>query len=224
MPIGPNLAYPTILSVTNLIRSWIQDDMAGATGTLGEGQMFPDNPAISVTMMNCFSSALRGVARKLRTTTGPMLIVDNYLILGVPPMVSPTQGAAAPDPSVQISIGYLGYFNGLTMNSLYALPGNCIMVDRVWERLNGSNDDFQPLGQPAQGLSSGYQNVYNGAWEWRQDQINMPGSLQTMDFRLRYQATLQALFVPGINPATTYIPLNDSQDILAAYTLKQLAL
>jgi hypothetical protein len=210
--------------VTNLVRTWIQDDYAGATATLGEGQNFPDNPALSVSMMNAFGSALRNLCRKLRTASGPMLIFDNVDILGIPPFVSPTQGAAAPDPSIQVSITYVGYFNGLTYNNLFSLPANCLMVERVSERLNGSNDVFHPMTQPPQGLQSAWQGIYNGMWEYRQDAIWMPGSTETMDIRLRYQGTLPTLFTPGINTATTYIPINDSQDVLAAMTLKQLAL
>ena len=224
MPIGGSNPYPTIQAVTNLTRSWVQDDMAGATATLGEGQLFPDNPALSVTMMNCFGSALRDLCRKLRTASGPMLIYDNYDILGIPPLVSPTQGAAAPDPSIQIAITYVGYWNGMTYNSMFALPQICLMVERVWERLNGSNDNFQPLTQCPQGLPSAYQGTYNSFWEYRNDSVNMPGSLSTMDIRLRFQGTLPTLFTPGINTATTYIPINDSVDVLAALTLKQLAL
>ena len=49
--------YPTIQTITNLVRSDVRDDMAGATGTLGEGQILVDNTSISVTMANLFNSA-----------------------------------------------------------------------------------------------------------------------------------------------------------------------
>jgi hypothetical protein len=224
MPSAGVNSYPSIQSVTNLVRTWVQDDYAGATATLGEGQKFPDNIALSVTMMNCFNSALRIVCRKLRTASGPMLIFDNVLLLGVPPMQSPTGGLAVPDPSVQVSIGYLGYFNGVTMNSNIVLPSNCLLVERVWERVTGSNFDFQPMSQPKQGLPSVYQSVFNGQWEWRQDQINMVGSLQTLDLRLRYQGSLLTIYTAGVNTATTYIPINDCQDTLAAYIIKQISM
>jgi hypothetical protein len=209
--------------VTNLCRTWIQDDMAGATGTLGEGQLFPDNTSISVTMMNVFNSALRTVSRKLRASTGPMLIFDNVDILGIPPMVSPTQGPACPDPSVQVALTFQGYFNGLTYNPLFSLPMGVLNVERVWERVNGSNDQFAPMSQPPQGLPNGYQNVYNRYWEWRQDAVNMPGSIETMDIRLRFKGQIITLFAPGVNTAFVFIPINDSTDVLAAYCLQQLA-
>ncbi len=224
MPIAGVTSYPTIQTVTNLARTWVQDDYAGATATLGEGQLFPDNILLSVTMMNAFNSALRIVCRKLRTASGPMLIFDKINILGIPPMQSPTMGLAAPDPSVQCSIGYLGYFNGLTYNNLFALPSNCLLVEKVSERVNGSGFDFQPMSQPRQGLPSRMQSIFNGEWEWRQDAICFPGSLQTMDFQIRYQGRLPALYTAGVNTATTYIPINDCEDVTAAYIIKQLAM
>lgn len=201
-----------------------QDDMAGATNTIGEGQIFVDNTSISVTLSNFFNSALRTLCRKLRTAAGPMLIYDNILLLGIPPLVSPTQGAAAADPGVQVSIGYLGYFNGVNVNSTLALPSNCLMVERVWERVNGSNDDFRPMNQPAQGLPSQYQNVYNLQWEWRNDAIWMPGSTETMDLRLRFQGQLLPIYGTGIDTATTYIPINDCQDALAGLIIQQIGI
>ena len=223
MAVGGSNPYPTVQMVTNLTRTWIQDDMAGATATLGEGQLFPDNTSLSVTMMNVFNSALRTVCRKLRTAIAPMLTFDNVDIIGIPPMVSPTQGVASPDPSVQVSIGFQGYFNGLTYNSNFALPMGVLNVERVLERVSGSNDQFSSMQQPAQGLPNGYQNVYNRWWEWRQDAVNMPGSIQTMDIRLRFKGQLITLFTPGINPAYVFIPVNDSVDVLAAYCVQQLA-
>jgi hypothetical protein len=224
MAIGAVNTYPNIQSVTNLVRSLVQDDMAGATDTLGEGQVFVDDTTLSVTMSNFFNSGLRTLCRKLRTSTGPTLIYDNILVLNVPPLVSPTQGSAAPDPGVQVCLSYVGYFNGLTYNSNCSLPANCLMVERMWERVSGSNDDFRPMSQPPQGLPSRYQNVYNLYWEWRNDAVWMPGSIQTMDFRLRYQGQLVTLYANGINTATTYIPINDCQDALAGLIIKEIGI
>ena len=51
--------FPTIQTITNLVRSDVRDDMAGATNTLGEGQILVDSLGISVTMANFFNSAVR---------------------------------------------------------------------------------------------------------------------------------------------------------------------
>lgn len=224
MAIGGSIVYPTIAQVTNLVRSLVGDDMAGATGTLGEGQIFPDNTALSVTQSNFFNAALSTLCRKLRTTTGPMLIYDNVLILGLPPLQSPTMGLAAADPSVQVWVGFTGYFNGVTVNSNYALPSNCLQVERVWERVNGSNDGFRPMAQPPQGLSSRNQGIYMHEWEWRNDAVNMRGSLETLDLRLRYQGTIVPIYNSGVNTATTYIPINDCANCLAGMVVQMIAM
>lgn len=224
MPIAPTTYYPTIKQVTDLVRSMVQDDMAGATGAVGEGQIFVDDTTLSVTQSNFFNSGMRSVCRKLRTTAGPMLIYDNYQIIGVPALTSPTQGFAAPDPGVQVSIGFTGYFDGTSYNPAYVLPSNCLMVEAVRERVSGQNNQYLPMSQPAQGLGSYYQDVYNRFWEWRTDAIWMPGSLQTMDFQLRFQGQLATLYGEGIDTSATYIPINDSVEAVAGELIKLMAI
>ena len=51
-------SFPTVQTITNLVRSDIRDDMAGSTDTVGEGQILVDNLATSVTMANFFNSAV----------------------------------------------------------------------------------------------------------------------------------------------------------------------
>lgn len=224
MPTGGSTAYPTIQTVTNLVRSLVDDDMAGATDTIGEGQIYPDNLSINVAMGNFFNSAVRTLCRELRTSSGPMLIRDNVLILNVPPLQSPTQGLAASDPAVQVYIGYAGYFNGTVINGSIALPDDLLMPDKVWERMNGSELPFGLMRQPADGISSQFQGLYNGVWEWRSDAIWMPGSIVNMDYRLRYYAKLPTYYTASINTATTYVPIADSENALAGLTIQQIAL
>jgi hypothetical protein len=224
VPIGGDNPYPTVQEVTNLVRSQVQDDMQGATATLGEGQIFPDSKTLSVTMGNFFNSALRTLARKLRNTTGPMLIRDNVQILGIPPLTSPTAGLAVPDPSVQVALQYVGYFDGVTFNNQFALPADCLQVERVWERINGSGDEYVSLDQPAQGIPSLVQGIYNRCWEWRQDGVWMPGSTETMDIRLRYKAQVPVIWTGDIDTSNTFIPINDCQDALAGLIVNLIAI
>lgn len=224
MPVGGNNAYPSIQTVDNLVRSLVDDDGAGATGTLGEGQIYPDNMSLSVTMGNFFNSALRTICRQLRTTSGPMLIRDNIQLIGVPVLQSPTLGLGASDPTVQVSIGFTGYFNGTINNAAFTLPADCLMMERVWERMNGSELPYGIMRQPAGGIPSQYQGLYNGVWEWRQDAVWMPGTIVPMDFRFRYFASLPTLYTSAINVATTYIPILDSENAIAGRIIQQIAL
>lgn len=206
--------YPTIQTITNLVRSDVRDDMAGATGTLGEGQILVDNTSISVTMANLFNSAVRELCRKLRLQNAPMLIADNYIIANIPPMNGP-MGLAVADPSVQVAIGTNGYFDGTEWHGSYCLPQGVFEVVRCWERQTASNDVFCDMGEPANGMPGGYQSLGWGCWEWRQNMVWTPGSLDNRDLRIRYLMSLQTQFVANANTATTYVPILDCEEAIA---------
>ena len=206
--------FPTLATITNLVRSDIRDDMAGNTNTLGEGQILVDNTSVSVTMMNFFNSAVRELCRQLRIQQAPMLIVDNYIIANIPPMNGP-MGLAVADPSVQVAIGANGYFDGTEWHGAYALPTGVYQVVRCWERQTSSNDNFQDMGEPSNGMAGVYQGQGWGRWEWRQNMVWTPGSLDNRDLRIRFLLTLNAPFTSTINPATTYLPIMDCEESVA---------
>lgn len=206
--------FPTIQTITNLVRSDIRDDMAGATNTVGEGQILVDNLTTSVTMANFFNSAVREVQRRLRIVGAPSLIADNYIISAIPPLNGPL-GLGVADPSVQVYIAFNGYYDGTLWHSTYGLPQGVFQVMRVWERQTNSQDVFQDLGEPADGLDGVYQTNGFGRWEWRQNMICLPGSLDTRDLRIRYQMILNAYFVQHADPATTYLPIMNCEEAVA---------
>lgn len=206
--------FPTIQTITNLVRSDVRDDMAGATGTIGEGQILVDNMQTSITMSNFFCSAMRELGRQLRLQNAPMLIRDNYIISNIPPINGP-QGLQVADPSVQVAIGSNGYFDGTLWHASLRLPGDVYEVVRCWERQTSSNDTFADMGEPANGMAGCYQTQGWGRWEWRNDMVWTPGSLDNRDLRIRYLMLLQAQFVANVNPATTYLPIKDCEESVA---------
>lgn len=212
--VGGNNSYPSMELICDLVRSMVQDDMAGATGTIGEGQILVDNLAISVTLGNFFNSALRKICRRLRTTSGPMLIRDNFIVLNLP-VVNSSLGASTPNPAVQVSLGFTGFFDGLQMHSGFILPPDCLMVEEVWERGSGTNRDFHKMAQPPYGLRGRNQHIELREWEWRGDQVFMPGSLQNRDIRLRYQGKLLNQYQKGVNLSTTFVPILDCEEAMA---------
>jgi len=216
MPIVPLsvTSFPSIQTITNLVRSDVRDDMAGATNTIGEGQILVDNTSVSVTMANFFNSAVRELCRELRIINAPMLIADNYIIHNIPPMNGP-MGFQVADPSVQVYVGFNGYFDGTQWLSAYKLPQGVFQVVRCWERETSSNDTFADMGEPSDGLAGVYQTNGWGRWEWRQDQVCLPGSLDYRDLRLRYLMILNAYFVANANPASTYLPIMDCEEAIA---------
>ena len=206
--------FPNIATITNLVRSDVRDDMAGATNTLGEGQILVDNLGTSVTMANFFNSAVRELSRQLRIQQAPMLIADNYIISNVPPLNGP-MGLAVADPSVQVAFGANGYYDGSQWHAALGLPTGVYQVVRCWERQTSSNNVFTDMGEPANGLAGLYQTSGWGRWEWRQNMVWTPGSLDNRDLRLRYLMILNAQFVANANPATTYLPIMDCEEAIA---------
>jgi hypothetical protein len=188
--------------------------MAGATNTIGEGQILVDNLATSVTMANFFNSAVRELSRQLRLVSAPMLIADNYIITNIPPINGP-MGFQVADPSVQCYVGFNGYYDGTFWHSTYGLPQGLFQVLRCWERQTSSQNTFQDMGEPSDGLAGVYQTNGWGCWEWRQDQVCLPGSLDYRDLRLRYLMILNAIFVANAPPATTYLPIMDCEESIA---------
>jgi len=211
-------SFPTVKTITDLVRSDVRDDMAGATDTLGEGQILVDDMSLSVTMSRLFNSAVREVSRKLRIVNAPMLIADNYILSNIPPMNGPL-GFQVADPSVQVYIGFNGYFDGTLWHNgegnSWQLPQGCYQVMRCWERQHDSNNVFSDMGEPANGLQGVYQTCGWGRWEWRQNMVCLPGSLDYRDLRLRYRMILNALFVQNADPNTTYLPIMGCEEAVA---------
>jgi hypothetical protein len=192
----------------------VLDDMAGATDTVGEGQIYVDDMKVSVTLSNFFNVELEELCKDLRTTNGPMLLRDNYLLEGLTPLNS-SQGLAAPNPAVQCYVGNTGYFDGTTMHPTLILPQDFLMPDAVWERLNNSNGRFEPMKEAVRGLSSAWQGHRFGEYEWREDRIYLRGALTTRDLRLRYFGTLVDLYEKGVDLNSTYIPIKGCKAALA---------
>jgi hypothetical protein len=208
--------FPTIQTITNLVRSDVRDDMAGATDTIGEGQILVDNLSTSVTLANFFNSAVRELCHDMRLQSAPALIGDNYIIRNIPPMNGP-QGLAVADPSVQVAIypAPQGYFDGTQWHGSYCLPEGVYEVIRCWERETSSNDTFADMGEPADGMAGVYQAQGFGSWEWRQGGIWLPGSLDNRDLRIRWLMALNAQMVANADPATTYLPIMGCEEAVA---------
>ena len=217
LAIGGPQPYPSLEEVANLVRTIMNDDMPGDTGTVGEGQILVDNQNISTKMINAMNEAIRQTYRQLRTVGDPTLIVDNYIVSNLP-VVNGTQGPGVPDPATQVSLGFNGFFDGTNMNSALTLPSNMLAPIEVWQRRTGSNHGFHRMTQSQDGLSSGYQDHGLGQWEWRSDGIWFNGSLYANDVRLRYYRTFLPFTGPSLNFTNTYIPIIDCTSAVAYKT------
>lgn len=202
--VGGNQRYPNLQEIADLFRSTINDDMAGASDTPGEGLIATNT---SPFLLKYIRSATRDLFSDLRNIGDPALILDNYLLLNIPPL-------AAENPAVRVMLSYAGFYNGFTWNNSWLLPLECQRVERLWERWSNTNAGFTPMEQ-VQSLPGTYQTQRMSIWAMEQNSIVMPGCLMNVDLRIRCRIALP----PYLNPATldfptTYVPILDSTNAI----------
>lgn len=203
MPIAAPQRFPNLQAMMDLFRSSINDDGAGQDGPQG-GIIATNNAAFVLPFLN---ASIRYLYRKLRNIGDPALIVDNYILLGLPAL-------AQADPTVQVSLGFLGYFDGFANHGNWTLPAGAMGVDRVWERTSGAGLDFVPVPEAPYGLPPCRQGNRMGAYEWRGNALWMPGCLTAVDLRLRSKIALPPILGNNLNFAQTYVPVLDADDAI----------
>ena len=222
MAVIPVPPYPSLQTVMNLVRSLINDTMAGATGTPGEGQIVTDNPTISPMTPALLNSAIRTLYRKVRNIGTPTLIRDNYILENLP-VVNGPQGSGVPDPTIQQQLTFEGFFDGTSYNPDYLLPSDCMAPLEMWERATSSGNPFCLMTQSQFGLSPRFQTQFLGDWEWRGDAIWLNGAIGARDIRIRYQAIFPQFFGPNIDYTSTLIPVMDCEEVVAYRVAADLA-
>ena len=196
--VGQN-PYPLAEDVMNRARALVNDAYQG-----GAGRILTDAAPFTIEYLN---SAIEELQDDLGNNGVITLIVDNVILTPITPVITP-------DPSVQVSISYDGYFDGSTMHALPALPGDCISVKQLWERVTGSGENFSPMYEPQAYLCPRTQDLLLRQWEYRGDAIWMVGSTQTEDIRIRYESR----FTPigkGTNLTTVQVNILASTNALA---------
>lgn len=215
MPSVAALNYPSLNEVANLVRSIVNDDKRGATGTPGEGWNLTNT---SVQLQNFMNSAIRDLYNDIRIVGQQTLIKDNYILSGLPPVNSPL-GVGNPNPAVQTSLSFLGYFDGFqywnTLDYGWTLPSDLLFPLEVWSRPSNLSLQFTKMREVPGSLGSCIQNQYLTQWEWRTDAIWMNGATIPYDLRLRYEVIYQNLVSMNIDWNYTYVPVMNCQELLA---------
>lgn len=212
--IAPLTNYPTLEDVANLLRTLVNDDGAGLTGTVGEGQIVVDNQQVSTKALNSINSALSWLYTSLGNIGDPTLVFDNYIVLNLP-VVHGVNGVGSPDPSAQVQLGYAGFFDGTSWNSNYRLPANMLEPTQIWQRVTSTNLPFTVVPQAQDGLQPVWQGNRLGEWEWRQDGVWFNGAIQNCDIRMRGRLKLPTFRGPNLNFAVTYIPIQNCVNAVA---------
>ncbi len=213
--VGGNVRYPNLQSIADLFRSGINDtfNSAGGLGTGSGGGAGLIMPNANPDLLTFMDSAIQELFSDLSNIGDPELILDNYILTGIPPL-------AQADPAVQVSLAYSGYFNGFTWSNQWALPIGVSRVLALWERTTNQNESFSlmthsPFGLP--GTQQGRRMVY---WETREGQIWMPGSLSQTDIRIRARMAYPVpLYSSNLDFTTAYVPILDSRNVIVAKML-----
>jgi hypothetical protein len=183
MPVVGSSAYNTAEQITTLVRSLLNDSA---------GNLFTD--AVLLPYVN---SAYRKVQRALSAAGQETFLVDDILL--VVPAVSEV------DPSAQVMI------NDATAPP-NQLPTDLLVPLDVWERANGSSDDFVLMTDVTArgGLPAIEQGITLGIWEWRQDGLCFLGATQDTQIRLRYQKAF-----PDFTDGTSVVLVRNAQEAIA---------
>lgn len=185
MPLVGSSAYNTLGVVNTLVRSLVNDSAA--------------NWCTDALILPYANSAYRTVQRKLANTGSGLFITDDVLL------VVPAVPANQQDPATQVVI------NDATAPP-NQLPSNLLQPLKLWERRNGSSDDFTEMVDLSQagGLPSRLQDQALGVWEWRTDGLYFIGATEDRQIRLRYEAAL-----PDLTGSSDTILIRNAQEAIA---------
>ena len=186
MPVVGSSAYNTAGQITSLVRSLLND---------APGNLFTDT-----VLLPYANSAYRKVQRALANAGGGGFLQDDVLLV--------VTAVAQTDTSLQVSI------TDATAPP-NQLPTDLIVPVKIWERHNGSTDDFLEMVDLTQhgGLPSRVQDVTLSVWEWRADGIYFLGATQDTQIRLRY-----AKAYPDFTDATSPVLIRNAQEAIAYAT------
>jgi hypothetical protein len=186
MPVVGSSAYNTAGQITSLVRSLLNDS---------QGNLFTDT-----VLLPYANSAYRKTQRALGNAGGGGFIQDDVLLV-VP-------AVAQVDTSLQVSI------TDATAPP-NQLPTDLLVPVKIWERSNGSSDDFVEMADLSQhgGLPSREQGLTLGVWEWRADGIYFLGATQDTQIRLRYVKAY-----PDFTDATSPVLVRNAQEAIAYAT------
>jgi hypothetical protein len=184
MPVIPSSAYVSLESVLNLIRAVSNDQIYSQAG-----EIFTDTNNSAFSLMN---DSLEWFQNEVNNH-GVKTFEKETFLTGI----TPAAFVPANDPGQQVSISDTGYFDGTLSHVSPQIPIDLLEPLRLYERQTGQTEGWVPMRNMSDGLPS--QTPYRrfGMWEWRQDGLYMPGSIQTNDIRLRYIGSHAVLVTPN---------------------------
>ena len=146
-------------------------------------------------------------------------LVQGLIIPNLPPI-------ASGDTSIQASLSWTGYSDGVTPYPAIVLPQALIKPVKLMERVSAAAPNtnlFWDMSGPEQGVTripSLTKDYRNRIWVWNDDAIAMPGATAEIDLRVDYASYLpdflpNTQLLPNQFPGTQVVPIMRSTDALA---------
>lgn len=212
--------YDSLYASILIIRSRIGDDIDSLL-PLG-GQIGSNSQAYSQQLVN---SGYRKLQQFLVSEDYEKLSVTNAIIPNLPPVNNP-------DTSLQVTLSWSGYSDGVNSNPAFVLPQNLIRATKLAERPSQPAPNANPFWDmelvpyvPA--IAKDYRNRI---WLWSGDQINMPGATGNIDLRVDFMQYLADFADTGdVTTATGFLawynqplPIMRAAESLASYVLAEI--
>lgn len=170
MPVIDDSAYLTVEQVALLIRALTNDMIFSQAG-----EIFPDSTPYLFPLVN---DSLEWFTNEVNNHGIDTFTKETIL--------TPILPIGVNDPGAQVNVSDTGYFNGALNFIEPQVPSDLLEPLRIWERQTNTTNEWRPMKQVLDGLPSVVQTDRLGIWEWRSDEIVMPGAVQSNDLRLRY--------------------------------------
>lgn len=168
---APTTPYDTAEAILNTARA-ISSDACTANGISGD-ILADDQPYIFPILAKCY----RDLQDDLISAS-----VETFSKYGFIKGVTPTQ---ATNPRENVTISFLGYFNGQSVVPNITLPPDMIKPLELWESYQGEQR-WNPMKPVADSISSRATQIRFNVWDFQNDILILPGSSQTNDLKLKY--------------------------------------
>ena len=210
LPPLPNAAQDPVFSILDATRFRLHEKMPSLL-PYGGTILRETEPSTQQGFNNAFRKCQAVMANAGSSTFEAAIAILNI----------PKVSQAALDPLTECWISWDGCSDGINEYETPTLPGNLMTPLWMSERWNGS---MQPLGSSRRpnmtccpdGLPKNRKFNYNGCWQWRGEVIYYPGSLQSMDFWIYYQAYFPDLVDVANTPwFMQKVPIVRCQDALS---------
>jgi hypothetical protein len=209
----PFAPYPSVNDALNLARTRIND----AIQSIG-GEMLSNMQPFTQVMTN--GAWLK--MQKFMASMGYSRVRKRVVLTGFPVVNSQ-------DPASECSLNWSYFFDGVSYwvpPNVQVLPQDLIAPLRISERhsagfqavLTSGSRSFTPMGLTPDGNYNWRKRPFNGWFDWRNDELIMPGSTSIMDLEIYYSASLQPFNTIGqLNWFDQPIPIIQGDSALAYF-------